>query len=100
MQLYLCRVCGYFRDVTAISFFAGITFQTGQYNETVTHCPNCKTAMYQVQKGDRLAIIVQNDEEEIKQCGWCNDDACKHCGKCHDTQCYEYEEECKENERP
>jgi len=97
MQLYVCRTCGYFRDVTAISFFAGSMFQTGEYNETVTHCPSCKTAMYQVQKGDRLAIMVQDEKEDVKQCGCCGEDVCKDCGQCHDPGCYEYQE-CKEKE--
>ena len=63
MLLYICNTCGFFRDMTPIAFFAGNLSQSGQYNQTVTHCPVCKIAMYQVQKGDRLAIIVQDEKE-------------------------------------
>jgi Zn finger protein HypA/HybF involved in hydrogenase expression len=64
MILYICKSCGYFRDITGV---ISLTLETiahpPEYNASVTHCPNCKTAMYQVQKGDRLAVIVEAEKE-------------------------------------
>ena len=94
MQLYVCGTCGFFRDVTAMSFLAGFPAKVGQYNKTVTHCPNGHGLMRQVQEGDRLAVIEQKDKEEKKACG---EYIYKDCGQCHDPGCYEYQE-CKEKE--
>lgn len=59
MTLYVCRTkdCGFFRDMTPMYPFYNSADSVPLYNTTVTHCPNCKTAMYQVQKGDRLAVL-------------------------------------------
>jgi hypothetical protein len=69
MILYVCRAkdCGYFRDMTEVAFYggyAGVNTRTLQYNTTVTHCPNGHGEMYQVQKGDRLAVLPVAVESE------------------------------------
>lgn len=68
MILYICRTkgCGFFRDITPISFFANNMAQVGTYNKTLTHCPNGHGEMYQVQKGDRLAVIAEDEKIEGK----------------------------------
>jgi Zn finger protein HypA/HybF involved in hydrogenase expression len=64
MILYICKICGYFRDMTQVAFMAGVTTEKPQYNHTVTHCPNGHGEMYQVQKGDRLHVLSEREEEE------------------------------------
>lgn len=72
MILYICRAkdCGYFRDMTALAFSVhpeyfsnGNVAQKVQYNTSVTHCPHGHGMMYQVQKGDRLAVIAEDEKE-------------------------------------
>lgn len=66
MILYICKICGYFRDMTPISgpllVFLTDTTKPFSYNHTVTHCPHGHGEMYQVQKGDRLAVREGKEE--------------------------------------
>lgn len=62
--LYVCKQCGYFRDMTEIAFYAGVTAQVPQYNHTVTHCPNGHGMMYLVQNGDRIVVIEKEGKNE------------------------------------
>jgi Zn finger protein HypA/HybF involved in hydrogenase expression len=54
--------------MTHITGVMSITLETiahpPKYNASVTHCPNCKTEMYQVQKGDKLAVLPNVVEGE------------------------------------
>ncbi len=70
MCLYVCKSCGYFRDMTHITGLMSITLdnivRSAQYNTSITHCHDCKVEMYQVQKGDRLAVLPAVTEEGRK----------------------------------
>jgi hypothetical protein len=64
MVLYVCRAkgCGFFRDMTPMYPFYTSADSVPLYNTTVTHCPDGHGEMYQVQKGDRLAVIEEEKE--------------------------------------
>ena len=70
MILYICKTCGFFRDMTYVSGLMSITIENMvrpvRYNTTVTYCPNGHGLMYQVQEGDRLSVlpVVAEDEKE------------------------------------